>query len=319
MNKFTIIPSDHDIWNKADLLKFLAKHQNSDIVIHMNQEGCCLTSIGLYKLLDLFNFKSVNIITANVLESHDTHGITNRDCFKFFQLPDSTDYSMYHNWNRHRIFGALYNRAIWHRMGVVSHLVAYHQDLSLINFRSDPADDDQRQLFEIQKLFMYSPSSVKNFMVNIDKFPITLESQDGYTVGATTQEHTDQLARFYTEFLIDVVAETFVNGRAFFPTEKTIRPMLMKKPFIVMGPVNFLIYLRQMGFKTFYEFWDEDYDGYAPRWKFQKIIELIDVLAKKTKSELYQMYQDMQPILDHNYELLVNRTYKKQIIQINDK
>jgi len=313
MNRFVIIPSDHDIWNKTDLLKFLEKHQNSDIVIHMNQEGCCLTSIGLYKLLDLFDFKSVNIITANVLESHDTYGITHRDCFKFFQVSDHTDYSRHHHWTRHRIFGALYNRAIWHRMGLASHLVAYHQDMSLINFRSDPANADQRQLFEIQKLFEYNPSSVENFMANIDKFPMLLESQDGYTVGATTQEHTDQLAGFYPEFLVDVVAETFVSGRTFFPTEKTIRAMLMKKPFIIMGPKCFLIHLRQMGFRTFHDFWNEDYDGFGLGNRYDKILNLIDVLASKSATELHDMYENMQEILDHNYDLIVSQEFNKNI------
>ena len=93
----------------------------------------------------------------------------------------------------------------------------------------------------------------------------------------------------------------------------------MKKPFIVMGPINYLIYLRQMGFKTFFEYWDEEYDGYGPRIKFQKIIKLIDDLSSKSKSELYSMYQSMQPILEHNYNLLVSKTYNRNIKLVNDK
>jgi hypothetical protein len=48
------------------------------------------------------------------------------------------------------------------------------------------------------------------------------------------------------------------------------------RPFIVMGSKNFLIYLRQMGFKTFYEFWNEDYDGYEGKEKYLQILKLID-------------------------------------------
>jgi len=94
--------------------------------------------------------------------------------------------------------------------------------------------------------------------------------------------------------------------------------MLLKKPFIIMGPVNNLIYLRQMGFKTFHEFWDEDYDGFPPKQKFQKITDLIDALASKTRSELMDMYEKMQPILNYNYDLLINQTYNKHLTQIND-
>ena len=74
-----------------------------------------------------------------------------------------------------------------------------------------------------------------------------------------------------------------------------------------------------MGFKTFFEYWDEEYDGYGPRIKFQKIIKLIDDLSNKPKSELYSMYQSMQPILEHNYNLLVSKTYNRNIKLVNDK
>ena len=85
-----------------------------------------------------------------------------------------------------------------------------------------------------------------------------------------------------------------------------------------MGPINNLIYLRQMGFKTFHDYWDEDYDGYHPRIKFQKIIELINSIATKSNDELYDMYMDMQSILTHNYNLLISKKYSKQITLVND-
>jgi hypothetical protein len=117
------------------------------------------------------------------------------------------------------------------------------------------------------------------------------------------------LAEFYPDLLIDIVAESFVQGRTFYATEKTVIPMLLKKPFVVMGPKCFLIHLRQMGFRTFYEFWDEDYDGYEPQQKYLMILKLLDTLSKKSIPELEQMYRDMQPILDHNYDLLINKNY----------
>ena len=94
--------------------------------------------------------------------------------------------------------------------------------------------------------------------------------------------------------------------------------MLMKKPFIIMGPKNHLIYLRQLGFKTFYEFWDEDYDGHGPKMRFQCIIELLDELAIKPKDELNDMYHKMQSILDHNYNLLINHEYSRKITLVKD-
>ena len=146
-----------------------------------------------------------------------------------------------------------------------------------------------------------------------------LEKQDGYTPGQQdTSGFTDQLLDFYPNILIDVVAESYTSGDTFCPTEKTFRPMLMKKPFIIMGPKNHLIYLRQMGFKTFYEFWDEDYDGYDPVSRFQCVVKLLDHIANKSKDELNHMYCKMQSILDHNYNLLINREYSKKITLVRD-
>ena len=306
MNKFIIIPGDSFIWNKDELLQFLIDNQHKDILIVTSEEGCCLTSIGLYKLLDSFQFASVTIHTANPIEYHNVYNIIVEKSDKFFKIPSGTDYTQYHQWNRNTVFGALYNRASWHRLGLASHL--YNKNTTL-NFRYNPHNNDIRKEVELQQLFNIDPQSVWQFMSLYEKFPVLIDQQDTYTLGATTKQHTDQFVEFYKDFLIDIVAETFTSGRTFFPTEKTIRPMLMKKPFIIMGPKCFLIHLRQMGFKTFYEFWDEDYDGYSPAEKYKHILTLISALSKKTSSELTYMYNNMQSILDHNYNLLINQNY----------
>jgi hypothetical protein len=107
-----------------------------------------------------------------------------------------------------------------------------------------------------------------------------------------------------------------VLGNTFYPTEKTTRPIWLKKPFIIFGSKNYLDYLHQLGFKTFYEFWSEDYDGYEGRDRYVKILQLIDNLAKKSTVELTQIYQDMQSILDYNYNLLMTQSYNTNISYI---
>lgn len=309
MNNFTIIPADDFIWNRDDLLRFLVRNQGKSIIIDTRYEGCCSAAVGLYKLLDLFDFKSVVIKTTNILETHQKYIIRNDKLFKFFDLAE-LNYNKYQDWNGKNIFGAFYNRAIWHRIGLAAELYDYN---TLLNFRADPGTEDNRQLFELQKLFEIHPESAKKFLNLLDRFPKQLEQTDGFTTGATTQQHTDQLCQFYSNILIDIVSETFVTGRTFFATEKTIRPMLLKKPFIIMGPKNFMIYLRQMGFRTFYEYWDEDYDGFENKERYLRILKLIDSIATKSLKELTDMYNSMQDILDHNYNLLSNRTFNKDI------
>ena len=312
--------NEYTIFNKDEFLKFLIKHQGQVIDIEI-PEGPCLTSLGLYDILDLFEFKACTIRTNNIVEPAPSpaYRLEHHDkSFQFFDVPEDTDYSEYHKWTGKKIFGALYNRPIWHRMGIASHMLTHHADKVLLNFRHDPHNQDQRAFFEIAKLFGVDPNSVKNFMTVSDQFPIQLEATDGYTVGATTQAHTDQLAGFYPDFLIDIVSETYTRGCSFYPTEKTIRPMLLKKPFIHMGSKNFLIHLRQMGFKTFNDFWDESYDGFGPDEKYLMILDLIDSMSKMPTNQLIKMYMGMKDILDHNYNLLKDKKFVQEVVYVND-
>jgi len=59
---------------------------------------------------------------------------------------------------------------------------------------------------------------------------------------------------------VSVVCETIIDGRMFFPTEKTGKAMMSGKPFIVLSSPRFLQHLRELGFKTFSPVIDETYD-----------------------------------------------------------
>jgi hypothetical protein len=78
----------------------------------------------------------------------------------------------------------------------------------------------------------------------------------------------------YGRFQVEIVAETFTIGDTFFPTEKTLRPVMAAKPVLIYGPRNFLQRLRDLGFETYNAFWDESYDQFEgpPRWNLIKQI-----------------------------------------------
>lgn len=310
---FDVQPGDDFIWNQYEFVKFLSENQGQDIVVTTTSEGCSAEATGMYKLIDLFKFNSVIIKTCNAVEEHSGYDIRILKNH-FLKMPKKVDYTAYHHWTQDRVFGAFYSKPVWYRMGLASTLLHDYPDKSLVNFRYDPHNEDLRKLFEIQKLFKHDPVSAQKFIAVMDQYPIQLEETDVYYgPGSTTITHTSQLAEYYTKILVDIVSESFTEGRTFFPTEKTIRPMLLKKPFITMGPKCFLIHLRQMGFKTFHDFWDEDYDGYNPKERYFKILEVIKSLASKSPNELVKLHESMQDVLEHNYNLLVTRKFTKDI------
>ena len=65
--------------------------------------------------------------------------------------------------------------------------------------------------------------------------------------------------------------------------------------------------------KNYCEIFVEEYDGYDEKQRYVKILNVVQQLVNKPAAELEEMYASMQPILDHNYNLLCNQTYSKQI------
>lgn len=311
---FTIIPADDFIWNKDELIDYLVQHQNKKIQLYLNAEGCDCKFIGLYRLLDSFKFESVDIITANTVEHHNKYNIVYKSTLMYAEARDNID-AQYHIWNKNKIFCAYYGRPIWHRIGLASYLKSNYGEESLVNLRGDYNNEDSRKVFEVTEFFRWAPEQIKDFASIANQLPILVEKTDGYTPGngIRTDKFANQLAGFYIDIFVDIVAETFISGNSFYPTEKTFRPILLKKPFVIMSARNHLGYLKQMGFKTFDDFWSEDYDWSDRRARYQKIIEVIDFIASKSKDELYDMYQRMQPILDHNYNLLLSKSYNRTI------
>lgn len=314
--KFRINPADTFIWNLSELVDFLIANQNTDIVIENGTEGCCAHTVGLYHWLGKFKFTSVNIRTSNILEHHPVYTVTHLRPWKFVTVEQPVD-SAYHTWNKKSIFGTLYGRPLWHRLGIAAHLLTHHKDTSEVGMLVNPTDQDKRELFELTQLWQHSPASTVDFANIQNQLPKVHPEIQEYTPGATlTDGFVAQSKQVYVNFLIDVVAETFTSGNCFFVTEKTVRPMLLKKPFIVFGSRDFLAYLRQMGFRTFSDFWDETYDGYSGTERYNRILALIDSISCKSKDELEAMYWDMQYTLDHNYNLLISKQFNKSITQI---
>ena len=66
---------------------------------------------------------------------------------------------------------------------------------------------------------------------------------------------------WYDNTHFSIVAETLVEAPEIFVTEKTFKPMAFYHPFVVMAQAGHLKYVRDMGFETFDNLFDESYDN----------------------------------------------------------
>ena len=87
--------------------------------------------------------------------------------------------------------------------------------------------------------------------------------------------------------------------------------MLARRPFITMGGRHHLANLHRLGFKTFNEFWDEGYDDHGMQWRIKEILTLIDTISQWPVEKMQQVLQDMQPILEHNYQTFMMLNHQK--------
>jgi hypothetical protein len=118
------------------------------------------------------------------------------------------------------------------------------------------------------------------------------------------------IAKVYTNFFVEVVNLTYFTGNTFYVDEKIWRPIAMRTPFIVQGPKDTIRNLRKLGFKTFDQWWDEGYSEDIELCQNQGIKDVIKTLSLKTTHQLYKMYLEMQPILEHNNTCLKNLKQK---------
>ena len=115
------------------------------------------------------------------------------------------------------------------------------------------------------------------------------------------------LEDFYNQFFLDVVTETVFDYPHQYVSEKILRPLLMKTPFVLFGPAGTLQYLKNHGFKTFENFWDESYDiEKNPHLRFLKCCNIIKFIADQPVDILIEWYQSMTPILIHNRQVLLD-------------
>lgn len=116
----------------------------------------------------------------------------------------------------------------------------------------------------------------------------------------------DSLGSFYKDSFCSIVTESRFAQPTANVSEKTLMPMHFRRPFIIIGPPRTIKYLKELGFKTFHEHWDESYDEVEQHdTRLLKIFELIDNIYSMSDEDVHKMYCEMLPILNYNENKIV--------------
>lgn len=118
----------------------------------------------------------------------------------------------------------------------------------------------------------------------------------------------------YESTEIEVVLETLFDDDRLHLTEKTLRPIAMGQPFILAGTYGSLEYLRDYGFKTFSDCWDESYDMMSDGIeRMNKIIEVMSDIVSMPTSKREEMLVKARSIADYNKQHFFSDKFQTQI------
>lgn len=116
-----------------------------------------------------------------------------------------------------------------------------------------------------KNLIKLSPASRINDLFVTDQtvldFSTVTEPYKDPIIQGTPNVNNRLHADFYKKIGIDIVVETAMEYPYNFITEKTYRPIANGRPFVIIGPLRTLTFLKSFGFLTFSSIIDESYDN----------------------------------------------------------
>lgn len=138
-----------------------------------------------------------------------------------------------------------------------------------------------------------------------DHFPLNKTS----SVYSAVVEHDD-----YNQTDIEVVLETLFDDDRLHLTEKSLRPVALGQPFILLATHGSLEYLRQYGFKTYSDIWSEEYDAITdPMARMKAIVKLLQDIASWSPAVRKEKLKQAQTIAEYNKNYFFSKDFLKLI------
>lgn len=295
-----------------DILKSI--ETKGQAIIHFNLEGPAFSETNLYQLFEYLknvykvDLSKITIQTGNVVEDNTKDYKVEifpnwmYDIKEIQLILPKYQTSLAKNIDAKK-FGIFIGRSNYPRLAIAGHMYSNYKDSTLITYHYENSSDFHKIHLGLEDLihkFGINSSIVQNSLNLIKHSPILIEQNDSYPL---SNPECYKILSWYSQFLIEIVCETYFKGDTFFLTEKISRALATKTPFIVQGPTDFLKRLKKIGFKTFDNWWDESYDEDPYDYKLNAILRIVDEI---NLLDINKVYKEMTPILDHNLEIFKN-------------
>jgi hypothetical protein len=136
-----------------------------------------------------------------------------------------------------------------------------------------------------------------------NKLPLILDSED---FSKYPMEQTiDPVRDLYKNSLINIITETYFFSKIIHITEKSYKPIAFMQPFVMIGSYGSLEHIKEMGFKTFGDFWDESYDLEKDDVKrFTMAMDVIENISAWTEEQRIEFTYKVKDIVEYNVKHL---------------
>lgn len=268
---------------------------------------------GLFILLDeicdywKWTKSQISITTSNRLHVHSDYNIIFNNYWSPTTLLDV--HTPVFPWSGDKYYGMFIGRANAPRI-YAAHL---HNEFSYKQHGLTSFNDDLAQ-------FMTYPELIDYFMHSGQTYKEMCSIAPYSDIGRVTpppisgpNQHEINWSLVYRKLAIEIVCESSTTENcAASPSEKILRPLYFKRPFLLVGPPGMLEFIRSEGYKTFNEFIPEDYDRLSGIPRVTRIFEILhELIATKSIDTLLDQCND---ILVHNHKLVMQHITSCQLI-----
>jgi hypothetical protein len=303
-----------DIFNieliSSEIIK--AMLSGDDITLRTD-DGFSYEENGLYTILDnLCNYwnydkSKITLESNNWGEAHNQYNVK-QSAYSIDFLAFNKEHVV-KSWNKEKTYGLFLGRGSSERIySIVKHqqfkysnqgLTSFHHNFDDIPINQTVAKASKHTGLLIDELLKIKPYS------DIDQLR-------SIPIISPYNSLSDVWTPTYEKIAIEIVCETTLWPTAFQITEKTLRPIYFQRPFLILGPKDYLKKLNSIGFKTFNDIIPWYYDRFERYIRIDNIFQILSDLIETQQFEV--ILRECHDDIIHNYNLLLELSTKHRQI-----
>ena len=166
-------------------------------------------------------------------------------------------------------------------------------------------DEDDELLNELTEL-----NEIYNPILFMNKSEVPLEHRTKETIRKTFDSKYEAFQNSvpleYIQSCMDLVTESYVD-ESIMLTEKTFKPISLRKPFLLISARHSHKFLKRLGYKLYYELFDYSFDGKSFNQRFNSIIKQIKKILSMSTQEFNAKVETIAEKIHYNQNHMINQ------------